>query len=223
MSGIFRAFRLRKELYMWLSDWLTVIVVGWFVIIVPGPNMLVVFRNSLIHSRQAGILTALGLALGNLVHITYCLIGIGVLISQSIVLFNSVKIAGAGYLVYLGIKALKAQPRILDVQNNTANDLSAFAALRIGLLTDLLNPKATLFFLALFTQLIRPETIIPVRIGYGLTIVVLEFTMLAGLASLIGQASIRSRFNAVSHLIERATGVVLIGLGLRVALAKGIR
>jgi threonine/homoserine/homoserine lactone efflux protein len=49
---------------MWLSDWLTVIVVGWFVIIVSGPNMLVVFRNSLIHSRQAGILTALALARG---------------------------------------------------------------------------------------------------------------------------------------------------------------
>ncbi|MBF0122620.1 MAG: LysE family translocator [Candidatus Omnitrophica bacterium] len=208
---------------MLLSDWLTVIVVGWFVIIVPGPNMLIVFRNSLIHSRQAGIWTALGLAIGNLVHITYCLIGIGVLISQSIMLFNMVKLAGAGYLIYLGIKSLKAQPRTIDVDRDAPPDLSAFAALRTGFLTDLLNPKATLFFLALFTQLIRPETTISARIGYGLTIVALEFVILAGLACVIGQASIRRQFNLASHWVERATGVVLIGLGLRVAFSRGFR
>lgn len=205
---------------MLLSDWLTVIVAGWFVIIVPGPNMLIVFRNSLAHSRRAGVWTALGLAVGNLVHITYCLIGIGVLISRSIMLFNVVKLAGAGYLIYLGIKSLKAQARSIDVDRDALCDLSAPAALRTGFLTDLLNPKATLFFLALFTQLIRPETTISARIGYGLTIVTMEFFILAGLACVIGQASIRRRFGAVSHWMERATGVVLIGLGLRVALAK---
>ena len=208
---------------MQFSDWLTIVVIGWLVIIVPGPNMLIVFRNSLIHSRQAGVLTAMGLAIGNLVHITYCLIGIGVLISQSIMLFNIVKLAGAGYLIYLGIKSLQAQPRTVDVDNNAAHDLSAFAAIRTGFLTDLLNPKATLFFLALFTQIIRPETTVSARIGYGLTIVALEFISLAGLACVIGQPYIRRQFNAVSHWIERATGVVLIGLGLRVAFARGIR
>ena len=206
-----------------MSDWLTVLVVGWFVIIVPGPNVLIVFRNSLLHSRQAGVLTAMGLAVGNLVHITYCLIGIGVLISQSIMLFNIVKLAGAGYLIYLGIKSLQAQPRTVDVDKNAPYDLSAFAAIRTGFLTDLLNPKATLYFLALFTQIVRPETTISVRIGYGLTIVALEFISLTGLACVIGQPYIRRRFNAVSHWIERATGVVLIGVGLRVAFVRGIR
>ena len=208
---------------MLFSDWLTGLVVGWLVIIVPGPNMLVVFRNAITHSRRAGVLTAVGLAAGNLVHITYCLIGIGVLIGQSIMLFNVVKLAGAAYLIYLGIKSLQAQPRAVDVDKNMPSELSSLAAIRTGFLTDLLNPKATLFFLALFTQIIRPETAVSARIGYGLTIVALEFILLAGLACVIGQPRVRAQFNVVSHWIERATGVVLIGLGLRVAFARAIR
>jgi len=208
---------------MLFADWLTVVVVGWFVIIVPGPNMLIVFRNALIHSRQAGVLTALGLAAGNLVHITYCLIGIGVLISQSIVLFDIIKWIGAAYLIYLGIRSLQAQPRTVDIDKNVHVDLSELAAIRTGFFTDLLNPKATLFFLALFTQIIRPETTIAARIGYGLTIVTLEFLVLAGLACVIGQPGVRRQFSAVSHWIERVAGVVLIGLGLRVAFARGLR
>ncbi|MEI8344441.1 MAG: LysE family transporter [Candidatus Omnitrophota bacterium] len=208
---------------MLFADWLTVVVVGWLVIIVPGPNMLIVFRNTLSHSRQAGVLTAIGLAAGNLVHITYCLIGIGVLISQSIMLFNIVKLAGAVYLIYLGVKSLQAQPRTVDIDKNVLPDLTELAAIRTGFLTDLLNPKATLFFLALFTQIIRPGTTISARIGYGLTIVALEFILLTGLACVIGQPCVRRQFDAVSHWIERVTGVVLIGLGLRVAFARGIR
>jgi threonine/homoserine/homoserine lactone efflux protein len=71
----------KEESSMLFSEWLTVLVVGWFVIITPGPNMATVVRSSLVHSRVAGVYTAAGLAVGNLVHITYCLIGIGVLIS----------------------------------------------------------------------------------------------------------------------------------------------
>ena len=208
---------------MLFTDWLTVLVVGWFVVIAPGPNMAIVFRNSLIYSRKAGVATAVGLAVGNLVHITYCLVGIGVLISRSITLFNTVKLVGAVYLIYLGLKSLRAQPRTTNLDEHALPDLSTFVAVRTGFLTDLLNPKATLFFLALFTQIIRPETSISARLGYGLTIVVLEFVCLSTLACVIGQPVIRRQFNAVSHWVERVTGVVLIGLGLRVAFARAIR
>lgn len=205
---------------MLFSDWLTVIVVGWIVIITPGPNMAIVFRNSLVYSPQAGVATAAGLVAGNLVHITYCLVGIGVLISQSVALFNIVKLVGAIYLIYLGVKTLRTQPQITSTHEHASSNLSTMAAIRTGFLTDLLNPKATLFFLALFTQIIRPETSIPVRLGYGFTIVALEFICLSILACVIGQPIIRRKFNAVSHWIERATGVVLIGLGLRIAFAR---
>ncbi|MDD2309487.1 MAG: LysE family transporter [Desulfuromonadaceae bacterium] len=69
---------------MQLSEWLTVLIIGWFVVITPGPNMAIVIRNSLIHSRSAGVYTAGGLAFGNLIHIAYCLVGIGLLISEEL-------------------------------------------------------------------------------------------------------------------------------------------
>ncbi len=203
-----------------LSQWFAILILGWFVVITPGPNMAVVIRNSLLHSRGAGICTAIGLALGNLVHITYCLIGIGMLISRSILLFNTVKWMGAGYLIYLGIKSLRAKPKNDTDPTSTDQPFSNFDALRTGFLTDLLNPKATLFFLALFTQLIRPGTPLFAQILYGITIVGLELSCFAVLSTMIGHRAVRYRFARISHWLERITGLVLIGLGLRVALAR---
>ena len=204
---------------MHLSNLLSVLIVGWFVVITPGPNMAIVIRNSLIHSRRAGVHTAAGLALGNLVHITYCLAGIGLLISQSIVLFNIVRWLGAAYLIYLGIRSLRAQPHFLAGQSIISPAFTCRSALRTGFLTDLLNPKATLFFLALFTQVVSPGTPLLAQAVYGLTIVALEFGCFAILSAIIGHHSVRRRVEALSHWIERLTGIVLIALGLRVALA----
>lgn len=80
---------------MLLSELITVLVVGWFVVATPGPNMAIVIKNSLFHSRSHGVYTAAGLVLGNIVHITYCLAGIGLLISQSMLAFNIIKWLGA--------------------------------------------------------------------------------------------------------------------------------
>ncbi|NEQ26008.1 MAG: LysE family transporter, partial [Microcoleus sp. SIO2G3] len=95
---------------LWLNEWLTVFSVALLVIIGPGPNFVMTVRNSLSHSRRAGVLTALGLALGDLIHVGFWLIGLGVLISRSILLFNTLKWLGAAYLIYIGIQAFRARP-----------------------------------------------------------------------------------------------------------------
>ena len=205
---------------MHLSEWFIIVILGWVVVITPGPNMAIVIRNSLAHSRGAGIYTAAGLALGNLVHITYCLIGIGVLISQSIMLFNAIKWLGAGYLIYLGIKSLRAKQQTSVNQSLSAPAFGRLDALRNGFLTDLLNPKATLFFLALFTQIIRPGTPLFAQIFYGFTIVGLELGCFTVLSTIIGHRSVRQWFEQIGHGLERITGPILIGLGLRVAFAN---
>jgi len=205
---------------MHFYNWLTVVTVGFFVVITPGPNMAIVVRNSLVHTRRSGVYTAAGLAVGNLVHISYCLVGIGVLISKSILLFNIIKWIGAGYLIFLGIKSLRAQPRSIINQPDTVLELSTISALRSGFLTDLLNPKATLFFLALFTQIVDQGTSMFAQLFYAITIVALEFVFLAFLALAIGHQSVRQRLQAVNHHIEHFTGVVLIALGIRVVTAK---
>jgi RhtB (resistance to homoserine/threonine) family protein len=204
-----------------LTDWVTVLVIGCLAVISPGPNLAIILRNSLVYSRRAGVYTALGLAAGNLIHATYCLIGIGVIITQSILLFNTVKYLGAAYLIYIGIKSLQAQKHTdTPTTQPVARAMSRTVAVRTGFLTNLLNPKVTLFFLALFTQIIRPATPLPAQVVYGLTMVELEFGWFALVAVLISQSAIKDRFLAISHWIERTTGVVLIALGIRVALSR---
>jgi RhtB (resistance to homoserine/threonine) family protein len=211
------------------TDWLTVLAIGCLAVMAPGPNLAMTLRNSLSYSRQSGIYTAVGLATGNCVHVTYCLVGIGVIISESILLFNSIKWLGAAYLIYIGIKSLQAQrhnpivPESSATQNTQhrssqkTHDLTRFASIRIGFLTNLLNPKVTLFFLALFTQIIQPTTPPVTQAVYGLTMVALEFVWFALVAIAISQRSIKNRFLTISHWIERITGAVLIALGLRLA------
>lgn len=207
-----------------LNEWLTIVVIGGLVISSPGPNFVITLRNSLVHSRQAGIYTALGLAVADMVHITCYLIGIGVLISRSVLLFNILKWMGAAYLIYVGIKSLRAKrsPQLVT-PNSPTLELNPRTAFRMGFLTCLLNPKVTLFFLALFTQIIQPGTPLLTQMFYGLTIVAIEFGWAAIVALTASQPIIKNRFVAVSHWFERFTGAVLILLGLRLAVTQGDR
>jgi RhtB (resistance to homoserine/threonine) family protein len=201
-----------------VDDWLTVWLLGWMLVVIPGPNFALTLHNSLLHSRQAGLSTVGGIALGGIFHVTYSLIGVGVIVSQSILLFNTLKWVGAAYLVYLGLKALRAQSRPVQGMAETG-PLQRGEAVRMGFLTCVLNPKSALFFFALFTQVIQPETSLALRAGYGLTIVVIQLAWYSTVALVISHPRVRLRFEAMTTWIERATGAALIGFGIRLALA----
>src|SRR3989338_5059978 len=89
-----------------MSAFLTIVVVHLLGAMSPGPDFAIIVRNSLTYSRRTGIWTAAGLGLGILVHVTYALLGIGFIVSQSILLYNALKYLGALYLLYIGWKAL---------------------------------------------------------------------------------------------------------------------
>lgn len=205
------------------AGWVTVFLVGCLAVMSPGPNMAMTLKNSLAHSRGAGVRTAAGLAAGDAVHVSYCLVGIAVVISQSILLFNVIKWAGAAYLVYVGVKALRAKKTAPDEEDDAerpAEAMGASAAIRSGFLTSLLNPKVTLFFLALFTQVIRPDTPLLAKAVYGLTVVGIEFVWFALVAILVSAEPVKQRFDAVAHWIERTTGAILIALGVKLAFSR---
>ena len=207
---------------MFISQFLTIAIVHLLAVISPGPDFAMVTRNSLIYSRKSGVYTSAGLALGIMVHVTYCLLGIGILISQSILLFNIIKFIGAAYLIYIGYKSLRTQP-----QGTTAEDiqvsektLSAKASIRAGFLTNVLNPKATLFMLALFTQVIDPNTPKSIESLYGTEMVIVTFIWFSLVSIFFSNKLIRTRITRYQHYIERLTGGVLIALGIKVALAS---
>jgi len=145
---------------MYWTEFLTVALIHLLAVASPGPDFAVVVRESVTHGRKAGTWTAMGVGTAIFVHVGYSLLGIGLIVSQSIVLFNALKWAAAAYLLYIGIKALRAKPASatdapvsLPVGERTAR--GAFTS---GFVTNGLNPKATLFFLSLFTVVINPHT-----------------------------------------------------------------
>src|SRR3712207_321718 len=92
-----------------LEDWITVFVVSTVGMVSPGPNFVITVKNSLLHSRLAGMWTAVGVAVGNLVHVVFSLLGIALIVSQSILLFNALKWFGVAYIAYIGLKSLLAR------------------------------------------------------------------------------------------------------------------
>ena len=138
----------------YLSEWLILVAVFGIAVISPGPDFIMAIRNSVIYSRKAGIFTALGFGLGVAVHVAYSIVGIAALIAQSVMAFTVIKYIGAAYLIYIGVKSLRSKgfQKTIDTheKSDSKKDMSALEALRSGFITNLFNPKATMFFLALF-------------------------------------------------------------------------
>jgi RhtB (resistance to homoserine/threonine) family protein len=208
-----------------LADWLTVLVVAGLAMVSPGPNHAVTLKHGLLGSRRAGIWSAVGVATGNLVHVVLSLLGLAVIVSRSVLLFSVLKWFGAAYLIYLGLKSLRAGrydatgPAEAG-EAGEARGMGATRAFRSSFLVSLLNPKVTLFYLVLFTQVAEPGTPLWARAVYGLTAVALSFGWYALVALFVSHGAVRDRFAAVAHWVERATGAVLIALEVRLALTR---
>ncbi len=207
---------------MFLTEFLTVIVVHLLAVVSPGPDFAMTVKNSLSYGRRIGIYTSIGMGLGIGVHVFYSLVGVGLIISQSILVFNIIKYLGAAYLIYLGIKALKSKPaNSLDYQVNlTEEKISNLKAIGVGFLTNVLNPKATLFFLSLFTQVINPDTPILIQTLYGAEMILATIAWFSIVAIFFSHQLFKEKIIKFKHHLERAFGVILIGLGIKVAISS---
>jgi RhtB (resistance to homoserine/threonine) family protein len=185
----------------------------------PGPDFVMISRNSLVYSRKTGVYSAVGLGLGILVHVTYSLIGISLIIARSILLFSILKFLGAGYLMYIGYKSLSSKPpKRLALESEKQREIGRWASIRVGFFTNILNPKATLFFFALFTQVINPRTPKVIQMFYGLEMSIMTFVWFALVAVLLSHRHIKQWFSSIQHHLEQLFGAILIALGIKVAL-----
>ena len=184
----------------------------------PGPDFAVVMRNSLIYNRRIGVFTAIGVTLGILVHLTYILLGVGVVIAKTNWLFNLLKYCGGSYLIYIGIKGLMCKKQIVK---NAINDeerkvISAFTAFRTGFFTNAINPKAMLFFLSLLSAFITPEKPTIVILAYAAIILSTTLMWFTFVAISFSNQKLRSFFYNYKHVIEWVTGALLILLGIKI-------
>jgi RhtB (resistance to homoserine/threonine) family protein len=187
----------------------------------PGPDFAIVLKQSLVHGRRTAIWTSLGVGTAILLHVTYSLLGIGLLIRSSPFWFTVVKYIGAAYIAWLGVQALQARPRnpaaggTEPAGRPVPREHSAFAT---GFLTNALNPKATLFFLSLFILVISPQTPKLVQVGYGLWMAVATAAWFCMVSVVFTHADVRGRFLRYGHWIDWTLGVVFLAIAASLAL-----
>ena len=202
-----------------VAEWVAVIVITVFAVISPGPDFAMVSRNSLMLSRRAGVLTACGIGAGVLVHVSYTLLGLGLVIARSPALFAALKLFGAGYLIWLGVKMLRAKPQA-EAAEVPARVPSACQALRVGFLTNALNPKTTIFIVSLFMQVVGRTTPLATQIAYGGFIALAHVVWFSAVALFFSEGRIKAQILRVRLWIDRVFGLLLIGFGLALALAN---
>jgi RhtB (resistance to homoserine/threonine) family protein len=180
----------------------------------PGPDFALVLRQSLRHGRRTALWTSAGIGVAILVHVTYSLLGLGLLIRGSELWFNVVKYAGAAYLAWLGIQSIRSRPRREEADTDAPMaairpppERGAFAT---GFLTNVLNVKATLFFLSLFVLVISPQTPKAVQAAYGLWMAVATTAWFVLVSLVFTRGEIRRRFLRHGHWIDRVLGVVFL-------------
>jgi RhtB (resistance to homoserine/threonine) family protein len=210
------------------TQFLKVAVAHMLAVASPGPDFAMVVRQSLAHGRRAAVWTSLGIGSAILVHVTYALLGIGILLRTYPVAFTAVKFAGAGYLAWIGVKALMSRPRhgLAEAPFGSKEALTRpaepapRAAWTTGFLTNIFNPKATLFFVAIFASLIDPATPKVIQGAYGLWMSLTTMAWFILVSLFFTREGVRNAFLKGGHWIDRAMGVVLIGLAAALALAS---
>jgi RhtB (resistance to homoserine/threonine) family protein len=186
----------------------------------PGPDFAYVTRQSLVHGRRAGLLASAGIALGLAIHIVYSAAGLAAVIAHSVHWMTAIKLLGGAYLLYLGAKGLRARkaPSPAVAGASAPRELPSSARRQVlgGFLCNAFNPKAPIYFLALFTVVLSPGLPLPTLLAYGAWIMLLQWLWFSLVATVFAHRMIRDRLYTVRHWIDRAFGAAMLALGVRV-------
>ena len=204
-----------------LQGFLTITAIHLLAAASPGPDFVMVSQQSLTHGRRAGILCSLGIALGLSVHIIYSSIGMAALVSESSYVLSGLKILAALYLIYLGVKGLSSQPvTVANAEFEAVKRLSAVRLISLGFLCNALNPKAPLYFLAVFTLVLSPDMPAYQLFLMGIWMMLVQFAWFSLVALLLSKPAVKHKFRAIGHWVDRAMGSLMLLFGLRLLLSK---
>jgi len=205
-----------------IHDFELFLVAGILLNLTPGPDTVYILGRSIAQGHEAGIASALGISLGSIFHTCAAALGLSAILATSALAFGTIKLLGGGYLIFLGIKMIFDRRKQLSLPSNFRRRTSA-AAFRQGILTNMLNPKVALFFLAFLPQFIDPASNMKIAafITLGLTFVTTGTIWCLILAWFASAFSERLRANeTISQWLNRTAGALFIFLGLRLATAK---
>lgn len=198
---------------------LTLALISLLAAISPGPDFFIVLKNSLV-SRKAGMLTAFGVSAALVIHLSYTLVGLAVLIQENVWLYKAVTYAGALYLFYLGYSGIKASfgKNVSFNVEISSQSISDFTAFKQGFLTNLLNPKAAVFFISLFSQYIDPATPALLKVEFGFINWAVTLAWFILLTYIVTFPYLLQKINRCRQTIDRIMGSALILISLKLLL-----
>lgn len=204
----------------YLSEIVTMSVIAVLMAISPGSDFVMVSKNSIFYGRKSGIYSAIGISAAIWIHVTYSIAGLAVIISNSVVLFSILKYMGAAYLIYVGWKTFTSSSLPSINEQKKEQNISNFKAFKNGFISNVLNPKTTIFFLSIFTQVVTIETPLWVQLVYGLLISLAHLVWFTVVTYMFTHSVLLDKFYESKKTIERVIGIVLVGFGLKVAFAS---
>jgi RhtB (resistance to homoserine/threonine) family protein len=205
-----------------IHDFGLFLAAGILLNLTPGPDTVYILGRSIAQGREAGVASALGISLGSIFHTCAAALGLSAILATSALAFGTIKLIGGAYLIFLGAKMILDRRKQLSLPSNFRRR-TTIAAFRQGILTNILNPKVALFYLAFLPQFIDPASNakVPAFILLGLTFVTTGTIWCLILAWFASAFSERLRANeTISQWLNRTAGALFIFLGLRLATAK---
>lgn len=185
-------------------------------ILVPGPDIIFALTQGMVNGRKAGLVTALGLACGNLFHTLICMVGLGLIISTNPFLFSTIQVIGSMYLFYLAFQSIKHRNDGIDLKGGKKKTKNLFYK---GLIMNILNPKVVIFFLAFFPQFILKDSF---NISYQILILGIIFSFLVciifgGFAYFSGYVSVLfKRSPQLLKYLNISSSIIFISLGCKI-------
>ena len=199
-----------------MTEFLTVVVLHLFAVISPGPDFALISRQSIRYGRKIAIWTAAGIGVGILFHSLLAISGIIIVISANELYFSLVKFICSGYLIYLGISSIINSSSFQEIDESGLGKTGGFVT---GLITNITNIKAFLFFTTLFGVVLDTKATLNLAI-YGLYMAAATFVWFSFVAYTFTSDIFRAKFGNMYFYIEKALGVILILIALRVALSE---
>jgi RhtB (resistance to homoserine/threonine) family protein len=206
----------------YMAEIIAVSTIAIVMAMLPGADFVMVTRTSIRNGRLAGLYTTLGMCVSVSLHASYSIAGLAVVIANSAWIFNSIKYLGAAYLIYIAWQLLTTRELLNADQINQTVQMSPFSAIRLGFTCNILNPKTSIFFLSIFTQVVSLDTPLIMQIGYGLIIMLTHFLWYSGLTLLLSHPNILLRFNRQKQKIDKVAGFVLMLIAVKLTLMNAI-
>lgn len=202
----------------YIAEIIAVSTIAIFMAVLPGADFVMVTRTSIYNGRLAGLYMSVGMCISVSIHASYSIAGLAVVIANSAWLFSTIKYLGAAYLVYIAWQLLTTRESLNSDQNALMTEISPFIALRLGFTCNILNPKTSIFFLSIFTQVVSVDTPLIMQISYGVIIMLAHFIWYSGIALLLSHPQILPRFNRQKQKIDKVAGFVLMLIAIKLSL-----